>query len=313
MNKMTKPTFSIVTSLYNSSPYIEEFYARMKKAVESLTDSYEIIFVNDGSPDDSLTKAIAIQQQDSKVLVIELSRNFGQHKASITGLGYATGEYIFLIEVDLEELPEWIVDFYEKLMAENADVIYGVQEQRKGNTFERLSGELFYKIYNALSEVKIPPNHITTRLMTKQYVQALLQYRERELFIGGVYELVGFTQKPYLVTKLDHSETTYTLIKKLRLLVNAVTSFSAKPLWLIFWTGFLVSIFSFSFILYVVFQKIFWTVAPGWTSVIASIWAVGGLIMLSIGIVGIYLKKIMEEVKERPYTTIRNIYKSKKL
>ena len=309
MNKVTKPTVSIVTSLYNSSPYIDEFYARIKKAVESITDSYEIIFVNDGSPDNSLEKAIAIQQQNSKVSVIELSRNFGQHKASMTGLGYATGEYIFLVEVDLEELPEWLVDFYEKLIEEKVDVIFGVQDQRKGNTFERLSGELFYKVYNKLSDVKIPPNHITARLMTKQYVQSLLQYKERELFIGGVYELVGFNQKPFLVTKLSHSETTYSLIKKLELLVNAITSFSSKPLWLIFWTGFFVSIFSFSFILYVIFQKIFWTVAPGWTSVIASIWAVGGLLMLSIGVVGIYLKKIMEEVKERPYTTVKNVYR----
>jgi putative glycosyltransferase len=309
MNKVTKPTVSIVTSLYNSSPYIDEFYARIKKAVESITDSYEIIFVNDGSPDNSLEKAIAIQQQDSKVSVIELSRNFGQHKASMTGLGYATGEYIFLVEVDLEELPEWLVDFYEKLIEEKVDVIFGVQDQRKGNFFERLSGELFYKVYNKLSDVKIPPNHITARLMTKQYVQSLLQYKERELFIGGVYELVGFNQKPFLVTKLSHSETTYSLIKKLELLVNAITSFSSKPLWLIFWTGFFVSIFSFSFILYVIFQKIFWTVAPGWTSVIASIWAIGGLLMLSIGVVGIYLKKIMEEVKERPYTTVKKVYR----
>ncbi|RKZ71656.1 MAG: glycosyltransferase [Gammaproteobacteria bacterium] len=309
MNKVTEPTVSIVTSLYNSSPYIEEFYVRIKKAVESITDRYEIIFVNDGSPDNSLEKAIAIQQQDSKVSVIELSRNFGQHKASMTGLGYATGEYIFLVEVDLEELPEWLVDFYEKLIEEKVDVIFGVQDQRKGNFFERLSGELFYKVYNKLSDVKIPPNHITARLMTKQYVQSLLQYKERELFIGGVYELVGFNQKPFLVTKLSHSETTYSLIKKLELLVNAITSFSSKPLWLIFWTGFFVSIFSFSFILYVVFQKIFWTVAPGWTSVIASIWAVGGLLMSSIGVIGIYLKKIMEEVKERPYTTVKNVYR----
>ncbi len=227
----------------------------------------------------------------------------------MTGLGYATGEYIFLVEVDLEELPEWLVDFYEKLIEEKVDVIFGVQDQRKGNFFERLSGELFYKVYNKLSDVKIPPNHITARLMTKQYVQSLLQYKERELFIGGVYELVGFNQKPCLVTKLSHSETTYSLIKKLELLVNAITSFSSKPLWLIFWTGFLVSIFSFSFILYVVFQKIFLTVAPGWTSVIASIWAVGGLLMSSIGVVGIYLKKIMEEVKERPYTTVKNVYR----
>jgi len=133
MNEKNKPVFSVVTSLYNSSSYIEEFYLRIQKAIESITTQYEIIFVNDGSPDDSLKKAIRIQQQDSRVTVIDLSRNFGQHKASMTALRYATGSYVFLIEADLEESPEWIIDFYEKLTKEEGvDVVYGMQEQRKG-------------------------------------------------------------------------------------------------------------------------------------------------------------------------------------
>jgi len=159
------------------------------------------------------------------------------------------------------------------------------------------------------SEIKIPKNHITVRLMTRRYVQSLLEYKERELFIGAVYELVGFSQKPYLVTKSSSSETTYSLIRKLRLLVNAITSFSTLPLWMIFWGGFFVSIFATGVILFVVIKSFFVPLKPGWTSIVASIWAVGGLLMLSIGVVGIYIKKIMEEVKERPYTTIKHIYK----
>lgn len=310
MDQDPRPLFSIVTSLFNSNAYLEEFYTRTRKAVESVTDRYEMIFVNDGSPDGSLEKAIRIQQRDPRVVVIDLSTNFGQHKANMTGMAHAAGEYIFLVEVDLEESPEWIVDFFMKLKEEeDVDVVYGLQDERKGGVFERISGSLFYKIYNLCSDTKIPENHVTARLMTRRYVQALLEYKERELFLGGVYELVGFIQKPFRVAKLSHSKTTYTVTKKLRLLVNAITSFSTLPLWIIFWVGFFVSLFSSGVIFYVVLRRILGTIVEGWTSLIASIWAMGGLLMLSLGVIGIYLKKVMEEVKERPYTIIKHIYR----
>ncbi|MFC1497427.1 glycosyltransferase family 2 protein [Verrucomicrobiota bacterium] len=313
IDEKNRPLFSIVTSLYCSAQYLSEFYERTKKAVESITDQYEIIFVNDGSNDDSLEKAIKIQQDNSRVSIIDLSRNFGQHKAYMAGMEHAQGQYVFLIEADLEELPEWIIDFYQEIKKEkNVDVIYGQQKHRKGKFFERLSGLLFYKIFNFISETKIPESHITVRLMTRRYVKSLLEYQERESFLGAIYELAGFEKRPYLVSKLSHSRTTYTMKRKLALFVNGLTSFSTAPLLLVFWIGLFVFILSMGSIAYVVIRRLSGiTPESGWTSIIASIWAVGGLIMLSMGVIGIYLKKVLVEVKRRPNAIVRHIYKTK--
>ncbi len=300
---------SIVTALYNSSDYIDEFVTRCTEAVTQITDDYEIILVNDASPDDSLTKAVTLHKTDPHVVVIDLSRNFGQHKANWTGLSHASGDYVFLIEADLEELPEWLPDFYDDLTSdESLDVVYGLQDERKGGFMERVTGDMFYWAFNLFSQVKIPPNHITVRLMTHRYVQAFVAHKERDLFVGGMYELAGFKQQAKVVTKLSHSETTYNLGRKLNLLVNAIVSFSSFPLWLIFWLGILFSFGAFIVIIWVVFQWMVGNPQPGWPSIVASIWAVGGLIMASIGTIGIYLKKVIAEIKSQPYTIIKHIY-----
>ena len=148
--------------------------------------------------------------------------------------------------------------------------------------------------------------------MSRRYVDGLLSYRDKELFLGAVYELVGFKQIPLLVTKESTSETTYTFKRKLILLGNALTSFSAFPLMMMFWGGLLMSFFAFVFIIYVVIKWIVISARPGWTSLIASIWLVGGLQMLSIGTIGLYLKKVLEEVKDRPYTVIKEVYENSK-
>ena len=309
MHKTDNPKISIVTALYNSADYIEEFVRRCTDAVLKITDNYEIILVNDASPDHSLSVATRLQEQDDHLVVIDLARNFGQHKANWTGLSHASGDYIFLIEADLEELPEWLNDFYADLTSDDKhDVVYGLQAARTGGVIERVTGELFYWAFNVFSPVKIPPNHITVRLMTRRYVEAFVAHQERDLFVGGMYELAGFGQKPHVVTKLSHSETTYNLGRKLTLLVNAIVSFSAVPLWLIFWVGIAVSFGAFCVILWVIFQWATGNPQPGWASLVASIWAVGGLVMASIGIIGIYLKKVMAEIKAQPYTIIRHIY-----
>ena len=283
----------------------------MAEAAKKITNDYEIILVNDGSPDDALDKAIAAGRRDSHVVVIDLSRNFGQHKAVMTGMGHARGEYVFLIEIDLEESPGWVVDFHEDLkVSPNADVVYGIQGKRKGGFFERLSGALFYKVFNLFAQFKMPENHVTARLMTRRYVEALLMHRDRALFLGGVYQQVGFRQIPHGVTKVSHSETTYTIQRKLLLVVNAMISFSSAPLSLIFWFGLGVFLFSAFIFIWVIYQWWVESIAPGWTSIIASIWAVGGILMLSLGVIGLYLKKVLEEVKDRPYTVIRQIYRN---
>ncbi len=302
---------SIVTTLYKSSPYIDEFYSRISKEAQKITDDFEIIFVDDGSPDDSLQKAVALYEKDSKVKVIELSRNFGHHKAIMTGLSHAKGEFVFLIDSDLEEEPELLGNFWEEFHKEKElDVVFGVQESRKGGWFEKFTGGLFWKLINFMSTIKIPANILTARLMTFKYVQSLIAYKESEIFLGGVLAHSGFKQRGLEVRKGSQSETTYTLKRKVSLLINAITSFSSKPLMYIFYIGLLITFFSMLFITKLIIDKLFFGLTfEGWTSLIVSVWFFGGLIILLLGIIGIYLSKIFIEVKQRPYTIVRKFYK----
>jgi len=301
---------SIVATLYQSAPYINEFHERATATAKQLVgDDYEIVLVNDGSPDNSLAVAIRLTEQDSHVVVIDLSRNFGHHKAMMTGLAHATGELVFLIDSDLEEEPEWLLAFAQQMKQERCDVVYGVQKRRKGNWFERWSGQWFYLLFNLLSGLALPENIVTARLMTRRYVDALLSHKEREVFIAGLWHITGFDQRPQVIKKHHTSETTYTFRRKMSLLVNSVTSFSNAPLVSIFYIGVAISLFALAYIAYLVTYWLFLAKPmSGWTSVMASIWLLGGMVISFIGVVGIYLSKIFTETKQRPYTIVRQIY-----
>jgi len=302
--------FSIVTTMYHSAPYLEEFYERVSRAAQKITDDYEIIFVNDGSPDDSLDIAVALHEKDKRVIVVDLSRNFGHHRAMMTGLEYASGEKVFLIDCDLEEEPELLGAFHEKFNKEGCDVVYGVQEARRGGAFERITGDLFYKIINIISETDLPKNAVTARLMSSRYVKSLVEHREREIYIDGLWYITGYKQIPVYVNKHSKSTSTYSLRKKLALCVNAITSFSDKPLIFIFYTGIIISSISALYILYLFSRKMFSGIGiSGWTSLIVSVWFLGGLTIFFIGIIGIYLSKVFVETKKRPYTIVRSLYK----
>jgi putative glycosyltransferase len=301
---------SIVATLYQSAPYIREFHERASAVARQFVgDDYEIVLVNDGSPDDSLDLAIQLTEYDPHVIVVDLSRNFGHHKAMMTGLSHAKGERIFLIDSDLEEEPEYLISFAKQMENQSCDVVYGVQEQRKGGWIERWSGQWFYRFFKALTGLALPENVVTARLMTRRYVGALLRHEEREVFMAGLWYITGFDQRSHIVRKHNTSETTYTFRRKMSLLVNSVTSFSNAPLVSIFYIG--VSIFLLSLI-YIVYLLIHWVFLAkpmsGWTSVMASIWLLGGMIISFIGVVGIYLSKIFSETKRRPYTIVRQIY-----
>lgn len=301
---------SVVATLYQSATYIAEFHQRVSTVARQLAgDDYEIILVNDGSPDNSLDIAVQITMNDQHVVVIDLSRNFGHHKAMMTGLAHAKGQQVFLIDSDLEEDPEWLLSFAEQMANDQCDVVYGVQEQRKGGMFERWSGQWFYRLFKILTGIVLPENVVTARLMTRRYVEALLLHEEREVFMAGLWHITGFLQVPLTVRKHSTSKTTYTFRKKLSVLVNSVTSFSNAPLISIFYIGIVISLFACMYIIYlIVHWKFLATPLSGWTSVMASIWLLGGMIISFIGVVGIYLSKIFSETKHRPYTIVRQIY-----
>lgn len=300
---------SVVTTMYRSAPYLEEFYDRVCRTAERLFESFEIVFVNDGSPDDALDVALRLYEADSRVRVVDLSRNFGHHKAIMTGLMHARGELVFLLDCDLEEAPELLERFYETMVAADADVVYGVQKSRKGSLFERAAGAVYYKLFNAISSVSIPRNLITARLMTARYVRALVAHQEREILIAGLWAITGFAQVPLEVVKLDKGSTTYNVSRKIANLVNSITSFSNQPLVYIFYLGCAIILLSSGAAAYLVLRRLLFGVyMAGWASLIVSVWFLGGLSIFSIGVIGIYLSKIFTETKQRPYTIVRALY-----
>lgn len=301
--------FSIVTTLYYSSPYIEEFYQRIKKCLEELTTDYEIVFVNDGSPDDCLEKAVELHNQDKRVKVIDLSRNFGHHKAIMTGLSYAEGDLVFLIDVDLEEEPETLTLFYDELKKQNVDVIYGVQKNRKGGWFEQFSGAVYYKLFNLLTGYNAEANVLIARLMTKDYVKALASHEEHEFDIMGLWTLTGFKQSSVVVNKSDKGSTVYSLRRKISLFINTITAFSNRPLLGILFLGLFISFVAGIATCYFGLKHLFIKDTEFWMFLISSVWLIGGLIIICLGIIGLYISKIHTETKRRPYTIIRRFYR----
>ena len=304
---------SIVTTLYRSAQTIDDFYRRASEVVTALCgDEYELVFVNDGSPDNSIDLVVALSQQDSHVSVIDLSRNFGHHNAMLAGLDYAKGEYIYLIDSDLEEEPEWLFQFMAELKKQSADVVYGVQALRKGKLFERWSGELYYWVLNWLAHVNHPRNITTARLMTRRYVRSLLLFEEREMVISFLWIITGYKQCEITVKKHMLSSTTYSFYRKMSLLVNSITSCSNFPLQLIFYIGVFIFSGSFLYVLLLILRRIIYAQnsLDGWTSIIASIWVLGGLIISAIGVLGLYLSRIYSETKQRPRYIVRQIYES---
>lgn len=300
---------SIVTTLYNSAPYLEEFCDRVCAAASQITPDFEIILVNDGSPDNSLDLALELYRKDSRVRIVDLSRNFGHHKAIMTGLSHARGDLVFLLDSDLEEEPELLHNFYDEMKRTGADVVFGVQEQRKGKPFERVSGSLYFKVFNLFSTHQIPTNHITARLMTGAYVAALIGHQEREFVLSGLWALTGFQQVPLIVRKHDKGTSSYSLRRKIAHLVNAITSFSNKPLVLIFYLGcFIVLLSSIAATDLIVRKLFFGALLEGWASLVISIWLLGGLTIFCLGVIGIYLAKVFIEVKQRPYTIVKHTY-----
>lgn len=301
---------SIVTTMYYSENYLSEFYTRVLKVINELQLDYELIFVDDGSPDQSLMVALALQNNDSKIKVIQLSRNFGHQRAIMTGLQQASGDYVFLIDCDLEEDPELLKIFWEKKASEpQLDVVYGIQIKRKGGWFERISGRLFYKVLSVLTSINYPEDTLTARVMSKNYVNSIIKFQEKELDLWGVFVLAGFNQLGMPVHKGHKGSSTFTLIKKIKRAFEIITSLSHRPLYITFALGIVSSGIALINIFIILYKKLFLNLeVEGWASILASIWLIGGMIFLVLGIFGIYLSKMFLEIKNRPLTVIKHIY-----
>ena len=303
---------SVVTTLYNTSDYLSEFLSRISNLQsEESMDSYELILVDDGSTEEQYLKAKSISATHENTKLIRLSRNFGHHHALLEGLGQTTGDLIFLVDSDLEEDPSDFSYLYLEMFRTNADLVYGYQANRRGGLWERLSGKLFYFFMNKFMKVEIPENMLTSRLMNRRYLDALLLHTETQINFSGLSIITGFNQTKVPLKKIRLRKTSYSLSRKFSVLIDAVTSFSSSPLKLIFGTG--VVIFTASVIV-TLSLLIEWindgNPTSGWASLILSIWFLGGLNMLSLGVIGVYVSKIFMETKRRPRVIVSEVFLS---
>lgn len=301
---------SVVTSLYKSERYIEAFYERCVAAIGACgVERYEIIFVDDCGPDNDLEVARRVAERDPNVLVVELARNVGQHPATMAGLSHATGGLVCIMDSDLEEKPEWITQFYEEMQKVGSDVVYGISEEKTKAFFYSAMRSFFYALLNFLAPIQFPRNVCTARLMTKDYVRALLRFEERELFMAGIWHVVGFKQSPIQVKKEDTSPTTYSIGRLAAFFVNGVTAFSTRPLMLISVLGIALSLVALVYLLFIVGRKLFVGIdVEGWVSVMVTILFIGGVTLFVNGIVAIYIAKIFVEVKQRPRSIVKALH-----
>jgi len=307
------PHISIVTTLYKSARFLDDFvYQCMAALAEIQCDSYEIIFVNDGSLDNSLAKVLELKQTYESIVVIDLSRNFGHHYALMAGMTYSTGDFVFLADCDLEVSPQILVTFYRKIMEGGFDVVYGVQEERTGSFIKRVPGSVFYWLFNKFTNTIIPKNRVTEQILNRKYVDSLTAMGDKNIFLAGMMIWVGYKQEPLIIIKqVREGKSTYSLKKRLLLAFEGITSFSSFPLVVLFKMGLFITMFSFLLVLYFLVKKILNPnlVMTGYTSLIVVILFSLGVIVSSLGIIGIYIDKLFNQVKERPKYVVKNIYK----
>lgn len=303
---------SVVSAVYRSLPYLPAFIDETLAAVAaSGVRHWELVFVLDGSPDESLAYLLERKRTVPQIVVVELSRNFGHHAAILAGLTATRGNRVFLIDNDLEVRPAVLVDFWHRMQAgAGIDVVYAYQAQRAGGAVRRGSGGLFYALVNALSETRVPPNLLTERLMTRQYVQALASVGDYNLFLGGLMHWVGFRQVGVPVEKVLKGTSSYSLVRRVQLALTAITSFSSRPLTLMFQIGLTLATLSFGYGLFLVGQKLVLgdRISLGYTSIATLILFSAGLIITGLGILGIYLGKVFQQTQGRPRYIVKDYY-----
>ena len=302
---------SFVTTIYKTSCSIQPFIDRVLLAAEEKGADYEIIFVNDASPDDGLSTAISCAEKNPKVMVIDLARNYGQHKALWTGIEASSGDFVMILDGDMEEDPYWCCEFFNIMEETGADVVFGIQKAPKGNFAYRIFRRVFYRILSFLSDFDFPKNVTTARLMKREYVNALRNFEEREIWLVGVLYSAGFKQVSAPVDKLKSDPTTYSVAMLLRMFITAITSFSIKPLIGVFVSGLVISFLAFAYIGVLLVNYLFSGIGvPGWTSVMAGMFLMGGILTSFVGIIAIYVGTIFNETKRRPRTIIKSVHQS---
>ena len=293
---------SIVTPVYGCSTALTELYLRLVKTLDSITTDFEIIMVNDGSPDDAWSTISVLCKKDKRVKGINLSRNFGQHHAITAGLDYTRGEWIVVMDCDLQDQPEEIEKLYNKAL-EGYDVVLGKRTKRNDSIIKTLLSKWFYSLFSYLADTNYDPTVGTFRILSVKVVEKYRLFNERLLFFGAMINWLGFKTEGIEVVheKRNNGKSTYSMRRRINLAINGILSFSDKPLRLSIKLGVSLSVMAFLFILYkVILNLVSGTTVLGWSSLIAAIGFSTGLIVTVIGVVGLYVGSIFKEVKQRP-------------
>jgi glycosyltransferase involved in cell wall biosynthesis len=295
--------YSIVIPVYNEVEVLPSLYTRLTRVMEGLVEPYELIFVNDGSNDGSLPLLRDLRARDERVKLLGLSRNFGHQPAITAGLDHSSGQAVVVLDADLQDPPEVIPQLIDQ-WRKGYDIVFAVREKRRGEgLFKRATAALFYRLLRRLTSTEIPVDAGDFRLMSRKAVDALKSVRERSRFIRGLSGWIGFQQTsvPYVRDVRYAGTTKYPLKKMVRFGFNGLLSFSSVPLQLASYLGFVVSSVSFIYIAYAVWLKLFTDdTILGWTSVMVAVLFLGGVQLLCLGIVGEYIGRIYDEVKQRP-------------
>lgn len=300
--------YSVVVPVFNEEKIVHESYSRLKKVMDSTNEKYELIFVNDGSLDSTPNLLKEICKKDNNVKLLSFSRNFGHQIAISAGLDFADGDAVVIIDADLQDPPETILEMIKK-WKEGFEVIYGKRLKRKGETFlKKITAHIFYRLLKNLTSTDIPVDTGDFRLVDKKVCAVMGGLREKSRFMRGLVSWVGFRQTyvEYIREERFAGETKYPLKKMIKFALDAITSFSYKPLKLASYLGFTLSLLSFGYIIVVIYQKLFTkTTITGWASVIAINLFFFGIVLIILGIIGEYIGRIYEECKNRPLYILR--------
>ena len=305
------PFISIVAPCYNEAGVIDVFLQEMFDVLKRLGRDFEIVFINDGSRDNTLDVLIEKAKVHDEIRVLNLTRNFGKEAALTAGIDYAQGEVVVPIDVDLQDPPELILDFVREYEA-GYDVVVGKREDRTTDTAaKRLSAEFFYKMHNKISDIQIPQNVGDYRLMSRRVVEALKQLPETQRFMKGIFAWLGF--KTAIVTYKREErvagESSFNGWKLWNFALDGITSFSTAPLRVWLYVGSVLSLIAFVYGSWIILKTLMFGVdSPGYASIITIVLFLGGIQLMGIGILGEYIGRIYLESKRRPIYIVEREY-----
>jgi len=307
--RIHKVEYSIVIPVFNEEESLKELHSRLLPVMNSIGDSFEIIFVSDGSSDNSVNILKEMHSQDNRIKLIELSRNFGHQVAITAGLQFSKGNSIIIMDGDLQDPPEVVPNLIKK-MDEGYDVVFAVRKKRKENLFKRFSYFAFYRFLKIMADIDIPLDSGDFCIMKRKVADIINSMPERNRFIRGLRSWVGFyqTEMEYDRDARFAGEIKYTFFKLLKLALDGIISFSYVPLRVVAIFGFFVSCLGFLGILFVLYLRLLTdTTVPGTTTIIILVLFIGGVQLIATGIGGEYIGRIYDEVKNRPQYVVKQL------